>query len=192
MQSAYESTSLGYTGGSFGHLEDFVAFWPSRLFGLKASSDLSTSATYYSSYDPFDNRLIGILNVLPPFLIAAYVLRQLYARYGPRIELKYLVACINTLSPFITEEDLKIGRGIDSEAFLRRGAVHEVDEDDQQYSMEGFRRQRRRNATICLLSFFKIIAWTFASGWSIAYYPLPWRIQSEPISSISSLTTWVS
>ena len=142
-----------------------------------------------SNYDPFDTPLVGLLPYVSPALICLALLWQTIPAghlWLPKVVLDWT----RTLSPFISEEDLKAGSS--RHGFLRRGAVLKQDDDPGQYSKEGFAKQTTRNTIICALSLAELVTWTAVTGWNIAIGAFAWATDSNGLHAISALFTWAT
>jgi ABC-type multidrug transport system fused ATPase/permease subunit len=169
----------------FGLIEQYLH--PLSLGGTVSLSSSSPSNTY----DPFNSDIYQFVPYLSTFFILLSLVSK--AAYPAHRWLpKPVLSFITSLSPFITEDDLKSQRGLDQGAFLRRGAVYARDDSAIEYSEEGFVRQTNKNAAISGLSLVEAIAWTFVTGWSLSSGSTLSTFDSEALRSFSTSFTWVT
>lgn len=157
-------------------------------FVTRAATPTLTSSYDDKTYNPFNSDIYRLI----PYVSTLFILiTLLWSAIRPACKWlpTWLTNCFNTLSPFITELDLKVERGQDEKSFLRRGAISKQDEQYTEYSMEGFERQASRNAIIAGLSLLETVAWISVTGWTFSYND---TIYTETIPSFSVFFTWVS
>jgi hypothetical protein len=174
-------------GATFIGLVDNHAL-PLYPFSLDKPFSISSST---NTYDPFSSDIYIFIPYLSTLFIALTLVSNVSSsayRWLP----KSITGFIASLSPFISEDDLKTQRGLDRKAFLRRGAVHAEDNDSEEYSNKGFIRQANRNAVISGLSLVEAVSWTFVFGWALSSGVASTTLDSEALRSISTAFTWVS
>lgn len=175
-------------GGSLFGLVDHHARPLYPIFSIDKTVSISSST---SNYDPFSSEIYNFV----PYLSSLAIILTLTIKISSPVYQwlsKPVTGFIASLSPFISEDDLKQQRGLDRKAFLRRGAVQAQDDSSEEYSNEGFARQASKNALISGLSLLEAVSWTFVSGWALSSGAALSTFDSEALRSISTSFTWVS
>lgn len=182
--------SLSFGASASGLIDHLVL--PLHPLSLDSKVSLSSSSPS-GTYDPFTSDIYRFVPYLTTLIIllalisrAAYPARQ----YLPKSALSFIAS----LSPFITEDDLKAQRGLHRQAFLRRGAVYAGEDSAVEYSEEGFKRQANKNAAISSLSLGEAVAWTCVTGWSLSSGSGSTlsSFDSEALRSLSTSFTWLT
>lgn len=135
------------------------------------SATEAASAATSNDDNPFDVRFQAALALSPVVIIVLAVAASALPRASAWLP-SNVVRFVDALSPLVSDKDLKatrVGRLSEATGQLRRGAILDEDADKQQYSDEGFERQRRKNLCLCALALFQAAAWSVRLGRTWAF-----------------------